>query len=298
MTMPQPGSAAGRVPVLEAVREGFAFVARDWRAILPVTLLMGVAVGGLQVFVDLARARQDLPATLLATLGAVIAQVVLVAALLRRALSESQAPAALRLGRDETNLLGVVFSLGFLYFIIAIFALIFISMCLGVLASDVQIDPAVLQTLPPEEAARKFFEALGPDGLLVLLVLGFAFLLLLLWIAARVILAQPATVAEGRMFVFSTWGWTKGSGARLMASLFLLVVGGVLLGTLALAPFGLALDMAFGKGAQINPASPAHWILNLLGGVANAMLSTAPFAGMAAFLYRGLRPATLPPATN
>ena len=63
--------------------------------------------------------------------------------------------------------------------------------------------------------------------LVVLLVLGFAFLLLFLWIAARVILAQPATVAEARMVVFSTWAWTKGSGARLMASLFLLVVGSI-----------------------------------------------------------------------
>lgn len=296
MTMPQPTPAVGRVPVLEAVREGFAFVGRDWRAILPVALVIGAAVGGLQVFVDLARARQDVGATLLGTFGTVVAQVALVSALLRRALSESQAPVALRAGRDELNLLGVVFSLGFLYFIIAIFALIVISMCLGVLASGAQIDPAVLQSLPPEEAARKFFEALGPDGLLVLLVLGFAFLLLFLWIAARVILAQPATIAEGRMFVFSTWAWTKGNSGTLMGCLFLLVVGGVLLGILALAPFGLALDIAFGKGAQLNPASPAHWIMSVLGGFANSMLSTAPFAGMAAFLYRGLRPETLSPA--
>lgn len=292
MTMPQQPPARGRVPVLEAVREGFAFVGRDWRAILPVALLLGAAVGGLQVLVDIARTRQDLAMTSLGTFGTIAVQVVLVAALLRRALSDSQAPVAPRVGRDEINLLGVVFSLGFLYFILAVFALIVISMCLGVLASGTQIDAAVLQSLPPEEAARRFFEALGPDGLVVLLVLGFAFLLLFLWIAARVILAQPATVAEARMVVFSSWAWTKGSGARLMASLFLLVVGGVLLGILALAPFGLALDMAFGKGAQLNPASPAHWIISVLGGIANAMLSTAPFAGMAAFLYRGLRPVT------
>jgi hypothetical protein len=282
---------SNRVPVLESVREGFAFVAREWRAILPLAVIGGVAVGGVQIFTDMARARQDMGAATLGMIGAIVVQVVLVAAFLRRALSHGEAPLALRAGRDEANLLGTAFSLGFLYVIIAIFALLFTSMCLAALAAGSDIDLGALQTLAPEEAARRFAEALGADGLAVLLLLVIAFLALFVWIAARVVLAYPATIAEGRMIVFSSWGWTKGSGLRISTALVLLFLGGVFLGTVALAPFGVALDLAFGKGAQLNPSSPAHWILSLLGGLANTMFSTAPYAGMTAFLYRGLRPA-------
>jgi hypothetical protein len=295
MTPVPPTPAAARLPVLESVREGFAFVARDWRAILPIALLAAVAIGGLQVFADLARARQDLGTSLLATCAVILVQVVLMAALLRRALSQGEAPLAVGFGRDEANLTGVVVSLGFLYFILAVFALLFTSMCLGVLAVGAKLDPDALQGLPPEEQVRQFAAALGSDGLLVLVVLVIAFAGLFLWIAARVMLSHPATVAEGRMFVFSTWAWTKGNDLRLVACLLLLVLAGLMLALIALAPFGVALDMAFGKGAQVNPSSPAHWILSVLGGFANVMLSTAPYAGMAAFLYRGLRPAIAPP---
>jgi hypothetical protein len=291
MTTVPESPASGRLPILHSVREGFAFVARDWRAILPLALIGAVAVGGAQIFTDMAQARQDVPTMMLGALLSIVVQVALMAALLRRALSQGEAPVALKAGRDEANLLGVVFSLGFLYFILAVFAVIFTSMCLAVLAAGAKIDTSVLQSLPAEEAARRFGEMLGTEGLTVLVVLVTAFVGFFLWIAARVTLSYPATVAEGRMFVFSTWGWTKGNDLRLMACLLLLVIGGVFLAVVALAPFGVALELVFGKGAQANPSSPAHWILSLLGGLVNTMFSTAPYAGMAAYLYRGLRPA-------
>lgn len=290
MTTVPETPASGRLPILQSVREGFAFVARDWRAILPLALVGAVVVGGAQIFADLAQAQQDVSGMLFGTLVSIVAQVVLMAALLRRALSQGQEPAVLKAGRDEMNLLGVVFSLGFLYVILGVFALIFTSMCLAVLASGAQIDAEALQSLPPEEAVRRFGEMLGSDGLLVLFVLVAAFVGLFTWIAARVMLSYPATVSEGRMFVFSTWAWTKGNDLRLVACLVLLVLGGIFLAIVALAPFGLALDLIFGQGAQGDPSSPAHWILNVLGGFVNTLFSTAPYAGMAAFLYRGLRP--------
>jgi hypothetical protein len=287
---PENAAPSGRVPVIAAVREGFAFAARDVRALLPAALVAAVVVGGLQVWADVARGQENTGAMVAAGALSMIAQFALLAAYLRRALSEGAAPAALKAGRDEANLVGVAISLGFLYFILIVFALLFTGMALAALSIGADLDAEALQTLPPEEAARQFGAALGADGMVVLSVLVIGFVIFFLWIAARIVLSYPATVAEGRMFIFSTWSWTKGHDVRLVACLFLLIVGGIFLSLVALAPFGVALGLVFGEGAPREAGSPAHAILAVLAGLASAIFSTAPYAGMAAFLYRGLRP--------
>jgi len=286
MTAPATPAA---VPVLDAVREGFAFVARDWRAILPLAVIGAVGLGALQVFLDMGRARNDLAVTLLLTIAAALVQAVLLAALLRRALSQGEAPAMVALGRDEFNLMGVTLSFGFLYVIIAIFGLIVASMSLAGLLAGAGIDAAALQNLPPEEAARQFMAALGADGTLVLLVVGAAFAALVVWIASRLLLSYPATVAEGRMYAFSTWSWTNGSGLRLAACVLLVTLGGLFLSLVALAPFGVLLDMIFGKGAQKVAGAPAHIVLSTLAAFVSVFFSLGPYAGLTAYLYRGMR---------
>lgn len=286
MIVPAP---AARAPVLESVLEGFTFVARDWRSIVPIALIAAVAIGGITVWLQVLQARGNLGMSLLVTVLSALVQAVFLAALLRRTLSQGQAPLALTAGRDETNLMGVTLSLGFLYAIIFIFAILVIAMSLGALLAGSNLNADALQGLPPEEAAKQFLAALGSDGTLVLLVLSSAFLALVFWISARLILSYPATVAEGRMFVFSTWSWTKDNGLRLMAALLLVSLGGLLLSLLAVAPFSVIVEMVFGKGAHKVPGAPAQWVIALLSAFFSTMFSLAPYAGLTAYLYRGLR---------
>lgn len=287
--MNQPAPDAARAPIIESVLEGFTFVARDWRAILPVALIAAVTVGAMSVWLQMLQAQQNVVMQMAVTVLSAIVQAVFLAALLRRALSQGQAPLALAAGRDEANLMGVTLSLGFLYMIVFIFGLLVIMMSLGALLAGSNLNADALKSLPPEEAGKQFLAALGSDGTLVLLVLGTAFLALVLWISARLILSYPATVAEGRMFVFSTWNWTKSNGLRLMACLLLVSVGGLLLSMLAVAPFTVIVEMVFGKGAQLVAGAPAQWVIAILTAFFSTMFSLAPYAGLTAYLYRGLR---------
>lgn len=289
MTADSPPDA---VPVLESVREGFAFVARDWRAILPAALFGALALGGLQVFLDLARARQDLGATLLLTIVAALVQAVLLAALLRRALSQGQAPASISIGRDEFNLMGVTLSFGFLYMIIAFVGLFIALMSVAGLLAGAGLTGEAIQSLSQEEAARQVLNALGSDGTLVLLVVVLAFAALILFIASRLLLSFPATIAEGRMYAFSTWSWTKGAALRLAACLLLVMLGGIFLSIVALAPFGVLLDMMFGAGATKSVGAPAHIGLSVLAAFVSVFFSIGPYAGLTAYLYRGMRAET------
>lgn len=287
MTVPPPPAA--RAPVLESVLEGFTFVARDWRAILPIAVVAAVVIGAITVWLQVLQAQGNLAMSVLVSVGSALVQAVFLAALLRRALSQGQAPLALAAGRDEANLAGVTLSIGFLFVIIFIFAILVIAMSLGALLAGSNLNADALSSLPPEEAARQFIAALGTDGTLVLLVMGGAFFALALWISARLLLSYPATVAEGRMFVFSTWGWTKDNGLRLMACLLLVSCGGLLLSLIAVAPFSVIVDMAFGKGASKVAGAPAQWVIALLTAFFSTMFSLAPYAGLTAYLYRGLR---------
>jgi hypothetical protein len=64
MIMP-PTTSQGRAPILECVREGFAFIARDWRLIVPVAAAAALALGPLEVLAPAAarswRASPPLP---------------------------------------------------------------------------------------------------------------------------------------------------------------------------------------------------------------------------------------------
>lgn len=286
MNTPSPPAA---VPVFESVREGFAFVARDWRAILPLALFGMLGLGALQVVLDLALARQDIGGTLLLTVCAALVQAVLLAALLRRALSRGETPASIRISRDEFNLMGVTLSFGFLYMIIAIVGLFVGMLSVAGLLAGAGLTAESLQSLSQEEQLRQFTAALGADGAIVLLAVGAGFGALIVWIAARLILSYPATIAEGRMYAFSTWSWTKGSALRLATCLLMVTLGGVFLSLVALAPFGVLLDMVFGAGATKVAGSSAHIVLSALAAFVSVMFSIGPYAGLTAYLYRGMR---------
>lgn len=286
-----PAPAPGKVPILECVREGFGFLARDWRQLAPLALIGAAGLAPAEVWADMAAAGNDGGARLMATALGVLIQIPVLAAFYRRALSRGSEPAALRVGADEVNLAGVTLAIGILFLIVFVGGIIFISMALAALASGSGADLDSLRGLPTAEAARRFAEALGPDGQAVLVVLMLALAGFALWLSARLALSYAATVAGQRMMVFSTWSWTKGAAWPVAASLVLTLLIGVALSVAAFIVPAAMLAGVFGQAALATPGSLAHWIGTYLGAAAGLFFFHAPYAATTAYLYRGLRPA-------
>lgn len=83
----------------------------------------------------------------------------------------------------------------------------------------------------------------APALWIVVLLLAFAFIALIVWLAVRLSLAIPITMAEQRIAIFDSFGFTKGRfwpllGMALLAAVMSIVVG--LLGSLAAMPIQLA----------------------------------------------------------
>ncbi|KAF0180999.1 MAG: hypothetical protein IV086_18860 [Hyphomonadaceae bacterium] len=288
MAMPQ--NNPGRVPVFESVREGFAFIARDWRGIVPLALIGAAALAPLQVWQQTAAARQDMGGVIGASMLAALVNVPLLAAYFRRAASRGEAPLALRAGADEANLAGATASVAFLGFIVATVGALLVGMALAALLMRSGADASSLENLAPQEAAAALSKALGADGLLVFFTLVTAFAAFLLWLTARLVLAYPATVVEKRMLIFSTWGWTKGHAMAIAACLILVMVAALVLTWIAGQPIGMLIELALGKGTLATAGTPANWLFSFASGFLGNMFYLPAYAATAAYLYRGLRP--------
>ncbi len=290
MSMPQSPSQQGKAPILECVREGFAFIARDWRLIAPIALIGAVGLTPLEVWSDGAMARNDLGAMALASLASLLVQMPVLAAFYRRAASRGTEPLALRVGADELNLAGVSLSIAFVFMIVFFVGMFVIMLSLVSLLVGSGLDPESLRELPPPEAAQRFVAALGNDGKAVFVGLLIALAAFALWLSARLALAYPATIAEKRMLVFSTWSWTKGNATSIAACLILLALGAVAVIIAATILPSVLVATVFGEASLNSPGSPGHWIMAFLSATAGIAFFHAPYAAMMAYLYRGLRP--------
>ena len=289
MSLPDPSKQQGHVPILECVREAFAFLVRDWRGILPVAFIGAVALTPLEIWSSAVTTRDNAFAMLAGTLVMAVLQTPVFAAYFRRAVSRGAEPLGLRLGRDEANLAAVTLAIAFLFIVIGLVALFVLAFAVATLAAAANIDVTTLQGLPPLEAQRKIVAAIGRDGQIVIGAVVAAFVGLMLWLSARLALAYPATVAEGRMQVFSTWQWTKGHAASVAACLLLVSLGALALYVVVLQIPAQLASVVFGPAALTAPGNPGFWIISFVSAVAVLALIYAPYAGMLAYLYRGLK---------
>ena len=287
---PQGPSPQSHVPILECVREGFAFLVRDWRGILPIALIGAAVMTPFEVWSSAVTTRDNVVAMLGAALAMGVLQTPVFAAYFRRAVSRGAEPLALRLGRDEANLAAVTLAVAFLFVVIGLIALFVLAFAVAALASAAGIDVTALKGVPPVEAQQRIVASIGRDGQIVVVVLAAAFVGLMLWLSARLALSYPATVAEGRMQVFSTWRWTKGHAASVAACLLLVSLVAIALYIVVLQLPAQLASLVFGAAALTAPANPGFWIISFISAVAVLALIYAPYAAMLAYLYRGLKP--------
>lgn len=135
------------------------------------------------------------------------------------------------------------------------------------------------------------FAEANPGALLLVMLFYSAVWLLL---TSRLYLAAPASVDQGRILTFETWGWTKGAMLRITAArLMLLLPANVLafaIGHLAGRLIGVDSTNA-GAMAGAASANPAGYLIYVLVSVfVTFALYSSLEAGLSSYIYRGLKP--------
>jgi hypothetical protein len=266
---------SGTIPVLQVVREAYAFAGSNWRQLAPAAVAAGVltALGQGLLFTPAG----FLPGTLVIA----IASAAFGAAVLRLAVrNEFSGLFGLQTGADELRLLGVMAALVLVFAppvgILLLLAGVFILGRLGLTEAEAQ---ELSQN--PEALAQRIVEALGPQGVLALEVGLFAVVALFLWIGARLQMVNAATIGERRMVVFQTWSWSRGETWRIIGALIIVSAPVLLVGLVAEPILSSLPGSALVVGSAVAGALSA--------------LASLPAIALGAILYRGLRPPDFQP---
>ena len=101
----------------------------------------------------------------------------------------------------------------------------------------------------------------------------------------RLLFVQAATVAEGRMVVFSSWGLSQGNWWRILAAVLLVAI-----------PVSIVSDILFSileigllKNNAASVSSLNHGLFGFGVGLVTTYASVT-MAGLIAYLYKGLQP--------
>ncbi|MCG8441982.1 MAG: hypothetical protein MI723_09245 [Caulobacterales bacterium] len=271
-------SATGNVPVLECVRASYSFLGGWWRAALAPALVVVVA----DVLLGLASISGGMGLVFVVGLAALAANFSYSAAVLRVAVGRDSA-LRLRLGADEARLFVATVSIVGVMLLVLISGLLALGLVLNILLA--------VSGAPAPEAGdlQGIAEALGTTGEGVMFAGFFLLTAAIVFVLVRLFLVGPATIAEQRVMVFATWTWTKGSAWRLLGATVL---------SIAPALIGLLLLQGIIGGVIAGLAGAPDAPAVLLSGRAMSAYGLAVVVvllrqGLAAYVYRGLRPAGL-----
>jgi hypothetical protein len=272
------------VPVLQAVRAAESFRRLHWRQVkgaLALVFVANMVAVAMSVGENLAR-------ELLMQAVMLPCSVVASGALLRLAFADEHpndpeftpGPGGLQWGKTEWRLMGVWGVLLFLV-VLAVLALAFLSMLLAVAGAAVGIisGPIGAGVEPPQ-------------GLVVMGgLLGLVTMLAFIYVGVRLCLSFPATVAEKRVLVAQTWPLTRGQFWPILGAWALINIPLITLVMLLGAVVG-----ALVGAPEPDEASLTQLLaIGLFPSIIASFLLTPLNAGLAAFLYRGLRPPQDPP---
>ncbi len=273
---------AAPVSVTEGAGAAFSFLKRSWRRAAGALTLAGLLNGAAAFSFlnrDFARACGLFVACLLAS---IMAQ----GALFRFAgganrpgdQGSSIGPGGFQWGAVEGRLLAVVLLRGLLFGLLgALFLTVVAAIYVGMAAAEAAPGFAVA-------AQSGWRPTLGLLGWAVVAGAGLAGLAGLGWIALRLYLAFPATVALGRVQLLSTWVLTRGRVLPILGALILI----------ALPSLGVILAARFGRGLLASGAWGDRRLIagicSLITGLGHNFLIAPLSVGLMTHLYNRLGP--------
>jgi len=284
---------AGAVPVRESVGAALRFVRENLRFIATVALIYAVAS---TLIAGLALSVPQLGVLTMVANGLV--QAFCYGALTAGALFGVDTVRS-RWTKDGWRVWSSMVVVGFFMFIVIVVITIPVTIALvagplGAYATDLQAagsdEAAVMQIM------MRFFTE-NPVAVLITILFYFAVWLLL---TSRLYLAAPASVEAGRVLTFDTWNWTKGAMVRITWARFMLLVPAYVLMFALTALLGRVFGFNVLDGASMQAAVAANPIGIVIFEFVTSFIVLGLYAsleaGLSAYLYRGLKPASAPPA--
>lgn len=269
----------GKVPVLESAARAVRFLREHWRFGLGIAAIGAAAQTA-------AFALFGLTAPWLVTAALVGA---FVHATFLNVAFNGPVGAAARVGADGFRVFAAMSMVGFFVAII-LFMVLYVAM-------SVLTGPYQQEILAAQQDEARLREILNQAIAAQPNVLGWALAIagvLTLLVTSRLYLAAPATVDERRIKVFDSWRWTKGNLLRIAAARLVLLIPAVILvgviQTIVAASFAAPTDPAALAASAQSVSVVAFYFV---AGLAQLLILGMLEAGLASYLYRGLRP---PPA--
>jgi hypothetical protein len=289
-----PNANAGRVPIVECVRQAWMFLIQNWRMFLPAA---GIAAVAAQIGPVLAALTAAPPAgqqtALEATIGdffvllpSAIAGLLFSAVVLRKAVRDTfQPPTGIAFGADELRLLGASLALACLF--VPIGGLVFFVVTVTVYGRIATSDAALQALLADPEAMNEaIVQALGETGVAALSLFIMLMFAIFVFVAARLFMVSAATMGEKRIVIFQTWSWSRGNILPMLAAIILTVLPIMILDSFIVSVRdGVLLSIP----AEARTVAPLA-IVDAATSFITIMLSI-PTTALGAIFYKGLRPA-------
>lgn len=212
------------VPVLRSVFAAYAFFLVHWRKILvagiPYTAAYAVQLAAMQMRGAETGAAMG-PALLVLSVLTLATSVALSAAALRLAVrGEMSGWLGLQFGRDELRVFAATILVSLLTAIVFVLVFLFWGTLFGTVAMG-GLDRAGIDA---EAAGFDLADAtayMGAADWVVVVLAGLAGMAIVAWLSARLVLALPATIAQGRIQVMKAWPLSQGQGWPIAAALVL-----------------------------------------------------------------------------
>ena len=282
---------AGKVPIFESVKAGFAAARGNLVPLLPAALIGALVVTVFNVL----SARAGLSGNLL---GQFFFQILTGAgiALFFTAALRASAGAGAGINAGTIGLAIKVFAaLAIVGFFLAIVFLVGAIPGFIVLGSVFAPYQSQLESVQGDVAGsmalmETVFRENGAAILLVVIVYS------AIWLAltSRLYLCAPASVEENRIATFETWRWTQGNLLRISAARLLLLspvlIVVAIIQAAATAAFGVDSGDPQAMTALVREQPALHGAISFLAAFASLILYGACEAGLSQFLYRGLKP--------
>lgn len=279
---------AGKVPILQGAGAALQFLVREWRAILPVSLVAALIMSGLNVVA--ARAAGQLLVGVPAQVLSITISAFAFAYFIRVAFGTTGTQ---RLVTDGARVWAALSIIGFFLLIVTIVAgipgsLLFATALQGYEQEITASQGDALATM--SILMRAFAENPAPF-LFLIVVFGAIWMML----TSRLYLAAPATIADSKVRTFETWPLTKDNMLRIIAVRLLLLLPTWFVVSLIQGGAIGAMGVAMGNPsvmAALAQQEPVRFFAVALANVLPQLLIYLPLeAGLSAFLYKGLKPA-------
>jgi hypothetical protein len=291
-----------KLPILKSVFAGYAFLAANWQRVLMVGapyLLSAIGLVWLQsMMAPAAAVGPSATSGLLAfvlTLVNMVASIVFATAVLRLAVrNEFMGWNGMQLGADEARIFVVNILVAVLTVLVlllgGLFALAFVSaMAAGI------IERANLSQEAVTENIQLVFDQFSATDWAMVVLLGLGFVALMLWLAARLSMALPATIERRKVQILAVWPMSKGQSWRIALAIGLTGLPVLVVGMLAYEAVSSLLGVRLLELAHTVDSSVENSeMIVRMNEVARlngflAIVTVPLFSGLYAFIYNGLK---------